>query len=69
MLKLIIVLCGLDTGGFENIQDHICDQLHTKTIPVLNSMFRLGLVGTLVSHANIKGFGQTSLSGVRHDTV
>ena len=54
-------------------------QLHTKKIllaqgsvlvlPVLNSMFRLGLVDTLVSHANIKGFGQTSLSGVRRDTV
>ena len=30
---------------------------------VLNSMFILGLVDTLVTHANIKGFGLTPLSG------
>jgi hypothetical protein len=28
-------------------------------------MFRLGLVNTLVTHANIKGFGLTPLSGER----
>ena len=28
-------------------------------------MFRLGLVDTLVTHANIKGFGLTPLSGDR----
>ena len=32
---------------------------------VLNSMYRLGLVDMLVTHANIKGFSLTSLSGVR----
>ena len=33
----------------------------------LNSMYRSGLVNTLVTHAtNTKGFGLTSLSGVRH---
>ena len=31
---------------------------------VLNSMFRLGLVDTLVTHAIMKGFGLASLSGV-----
>ena len=30
-------------------------------------MYRSGLVDTLVTHANTKGFGLTSLSGVRHD--
>ena len=30
---------------------------------VLNSMFRLGLVDTLVTHANKEGFGLTPLSG------
>ena len=29
-------------------------------------MFRLGLVDTLVTHANIKGFGLTPLSGACH---
>ena len=29
-------------------------------------MYRLGLVNTLVTHANTKGFGLTSLSGVGH---
>ena len=29
-------------------------------------MFRTGLVDTLVTHANIKGFGLTPLSGDRH---
>ena len=32
-------------------------------LPVLNSLLRLGLVETLVTHANIKGFGITPLSG------
>ena len=35
-------------------------------LPVLNSMFRLGLVDMLVTHANIKWFGLTPLSGDRH---
>ena len=30
---------------------------------VLNSMYRLGLVDTLVTHANMKEFGLASLSG------
>ena len=29
-------------------------------------MYRSGLVDTLVTYANTKGFGLTSLSGVRH---
>ena len=29
-------------------------------------MYRSGLVDTLVTHANTKGFGLTSLSGVSH---
>ena len=32
---------------------------------VLNSMFRSGLVDTLVTHANKEGFGLTPLSGDR----
>ena len=32
-------------------------------LPVLNSMFRSGLVDTLVTHANIKEFEPTPLSG------
>ena len=32
---------------------------------MLNSMYRSGLVNTLGTHANTKGFGLTSLSGVR----
>ena len=35
-------------------------------VSVLNSMYRLGLVNTLVTHANIKVFGLTPLSGDRH---
>ena len=36
---------------------------------VLNSMYRLSLVDSLVNPANNKGFDMTALSGVRRDVM
>ena len=46
---------------FLGIADLHCSVL---VLFVLNSMFRLGLVNTLVTHTKEKGFGLASLSGV-----